>query len=249
MSKNHEVIGTGKTHIVFVHYFGGDAGSWRWLAKKLSKKYTCILLNLPGFNDTIIEEEPSIAYYAQYINAQIASLNLKSYVLCGHSMGGKLALYAALINKYNKPEGIILIAPSPPTVEHMPKKEKERMLNHPNKDEAATTVENATRKTLKKSKLEYAVKSQLRIQSKAWQWWLETGMNHDISKRIYTLDIPTVVICSEDDPVISMQAIHNDVMPYLSKGSLITLSGIGHLIPLEATQKLAKQIHNICKTL
>lgn len=247
MSNTYEIVGTGKTTIVFIHYFGGDAGSWKWLAKKLSKKFTCILLNLPGFNDTAIDEEPSIYNYSQFINAQIEALNLDSYILCGHSMGGKLALYAALINENIKPKKIILIAPSPPTVEHMPDDEKKRMLNHPNREEAIATVENASVKKLNETKFKYAVDSQLRIHSKAWEWWIHIGMNHNISNGIHTLDIPTIVICSKDDPVIFMDAIYNDVMPYLSKGTLLSLSGIGHLIPLEATRKLAKHIKRICK--
>lgn len=248
MNKNYEIIGTGKMHLVFIHYFGGDAGSWKWLAKRLSKKFTCILLNLPGFNETELDGTPSIAYYAQFINSQIESLNLKSYILCGHSMGGKLALYAALINESQKPDHIILIAPSPPTVEHMTEKEKKRMLNHPNRAEAVTTVENVTFKNLKKNRYKYAVESQLRIESNAWEWWLNTGMNNNISERLNDFTIPTVVICSEDDPVISMDAIHNDVMPYLSNGTLITLKGVGHLIPMEAPRKLAKLIKSIFKT-
>ena len=239
---NYQIIGTGKTHIVFVHYFGGDAGSWKWLAKRLSKKFTCILLNLPGFNDTSIEEEPSIYVYAKFINEQIEALKLEAYILCGHSMGGKLALYAALINEVNKPKKIILIAPSPPTIENMSEAEKKRMLNHPNRDEAITTVENATKKSLKKRKFDYAVDSQLRIKTTAWEWWLNTGMNHDISDRISGLDIPTVVICSKDDPVISMDAIYKDVMPFLAKGTLLVLSRVGHLIPMEDTRKLARHI-------
>ncbi len=245
MANNYEIIGTGKTHLVFVHYFGGDAGSWRWLAKRLSKKFTCILLNLPGFNETPMEEEPSIYFFAKYINDQIATLNLKSYVLCGHSMGAKLVLYAALINEATRPKKILLIAPSPPTIENMSADEKKRMLNHPNREEAIATVENVTKKHLKKGKSEYAVESQLRIQPNVWDWWINVGMKHDISDRINGLEIPTVVICSKDDPVISMDAIYKDVMPYLSKGTLLVLSGVGHLIPMETTRKLARHIKRI----
>jgi len=46
-------------------------------------------------------------------------------------MGRRLGLYAFLINEGIKSKKVILIAPSPPTVEHMPDDEKKRMLNHP----------------------------------------------------------------------------------------------------------------------
>lgn len=246
-SNAYEIIGTGKKKIVFIHYFGGDAGSWKWLAKRLAKTHTCYLLNLPGFNDTELNIEPSIYNYSIFINKQIRLLKLKNYTLCGHSMGGKLALYAALMNQVQKPEKIILVAPSPATTESMADEEKERMLNHPNKNEAIQTVENAIVRKLKKNKYVYAVDSQLRIHSDAWKWWIETGMNHDISEGVKKIEIPTFVICSKDDPVISMDAIYNDVMPYLAMGTLIALNRIGHLIPLEATRKLARHIKKISK--
>ena len=244
---NYEIVGNGKKKIVFIHYFGGDAGSWKWLAKRLVKSHTCILLNLPGFNETELNFEPSIYEYAIFVNKQIEALKLKDYTLCGHSMGGKIALYAALMNEVNKPKKIILVAPSPPTTENMPDDEKERMLQHPNKIEAIQTVKNGIVKKLRRGKFEYAVNSQLRINTKAWNWWINEGMNHDISMGIKNLEIPTFVICSKNDPVISMDAIYNEVMPYLSKGTLIVFNRIGHLIPLEATRKLARHIKKISK--
>ena len=55
MTKQYEVIGTGETTIIIIHYFESDSGSWRWLAKRLSKKFTCNLLDLTEFNDTEID--------------------------------------------------------------------------------------------------------------------------------------------------------------------------------------------------
>jgi pimeloyl-ACP methyl ester carboxylesterase len=246
-NKPYEIVGTGKKHIVFVHYFGGDAGSWKWLVKRLSKNFTCVLLNLPGFNNTENLEELSIYSYANFINQQIEKLNIKDYILCGHSMGGKLALYAAQIMMGEKPEKILLIAPSPPTVENMPEEEKQRMLNHPNKEEAIKTVEKVTKKKLRKEKRNYAIESQLRIDSKAWKWWITEGMNEDISERIATLDIPTFVICSKKDPAISIDAIYKEVMPNLVKPSILVLNRVGHLIPMESPRKLARQIKRISK--
>ncbi len=243
----YEIVGKGKKHIVFVHYFGGDAGSWKWLVKRFAKKYTCVLLNLPGFNNTKNLKDPSIYSYANFINQQIEKLGIKDYILCGHSMGGKLALYASQIMAFEKPEKIILIAPSPPTVENMPDEEKERMLNHPNREEAINTVEKVTKRKLRKEKKKYAIESQLRIDHKAWKWWITEGMNEDISERITTLNIPTFVICSKKDPAISIKAIYEEVMPNLVQPSIMVFNRVGHLIPMEAPRKLARLIKRISK--
>lgn len=244
-NSTYKTIGNGERTIVFVHYFGGDAGSWEWTAKRLKKNHRCILLNLPGFGGTSPLEKPSIYGFAQFINQIIADLGLEDYTLCGHSMGAKLVLYAAKINTGIKPKKIILVAPSPPTVENMDDKERNRMLRHPNKEEAEKTVIGATQKKLSKQRFDYAVASQLRIDEATWDWWLKNGMNNNIADRIQGLEIPTFVIFSKDDPVIEPDAIYEEVLPNLSKPSVTALSKIGHLIPMEAPRKLARQIQRI----
>lgn len=172
LKKNYRIVGDGKKTIVFAHYFGGDSGSWKWLAERLKKKYTCVLIDLPGFNDTEPLANKSIFDFATYINGCIQELELKNYTLCGHSMSGKLVLYAAMLLESNRPERLILIAPSPPTTEDMSTDEKKRMLNHPDLDEAVTTVQKVTVRHLKKKRFDYAVNSQLRIEDATWDWWI-----------------------------------------------------------------------------
>lgn len=244
---DYDIVGSGKKTIVFVHYFGGDSGSWRWMAKRLQKKHTCVLLNLPGFNNTAPLPEPSIYDFAQYINACIEELQLEDYILCGHSMGAKLVLYAAKIKLENSPKSIVLIAPSPPTVEKMDKEERERMLNHPDEGEAKNTVRGASQKSLRKKRFAYAVQSQLNIDEATWDWWLKRGMSHSIADRIEGLEIPSHIIYSNNDPVIEPETIHQEVMPYLLSPSLIAFGNVGHLIPLETPRKLARQIKRIAK--
>lgn len=244
---DYEIIGNGNRTIVFIHYFGGDAGSWHWLAKRLQKNHTCILLNLPGFGATRPLSRPSIFEFSKFVNACIADLGLKEYMLCGHSMGGKLALYAAKIMEGVKPKKIILIAPSPPTVENMAAEERDRMLKHPNAEEAMKTVKGAIRRKLGKKKYAYAIESQLRIDDNTWNWWLTVGMQNNIAERIKNLDISTHIVFSKNDPVIAQEAIYSEVLPYLKKPSVIAFGKIGHLIPMEAPRKLARQIKRITK--
>ncbi|WP_282115960.1 alpha/beta fold hydrolase [Cellulophaga baltica] len=237
--ENPKAFTMSKKAMVFLHYFGGDAGSWQWVCKHLEEEVQCYPLNLPGFGGTSVSETPSISSFSKYINDEIAALDLKDYILVGHSMGGKLALSAALQNVANPPSKIVLIAPSPPTTEDMSAEEKERMLKHPDREEAIQTVKNGTVKSLNKERFEYAVNSQLRIAEISWQWWLKTGMNNSIATQVKKLTTPVSVIFSEDDPVITEEAIQKEVLPYLHKATPISMKGIGHLIPLEAPKKLA----------
>ncbi|HEA21836.1 hypothetical protein LCGC14_0665930 [marine sediment metagenome] len=244
---NYEIVGTGNKTMVFIHYFGGDAGSWKWLAKRLQKRYTCVLLNLPGFGGNTPIAQPSIYEFSQFINACIDELNLKEYTLCGHSMGGKLALYAAQMMKGVKPSNIVLIAPSPPTVEDMEEQERDRMLIHPNAEEALKTVRGATIKKLEKKRFAYALESQMRIDENTWDWWLTKGMRNNIADRVESLKIPTYVIFSKDDPVIAPEAIYSEVLPHLKKPSFTALTKVGHLIPMESPRKLARLLKRFGK--
>ncbi|MGB3774378.1 MAG: alpha/beta hydrolase, partial [Leeuwenhoekiella sp.] len=239
--KHYIKTGTGKKVIVFIHYFGGDAGSWKWMGEHLKKDCTCYFLNLPGFNNTTPLETKTIAAFSEYINEAISHLNLEHYILCGHSMGAKLVAYAAATSK-NPPERLILIAPSPPTVEKMPSEEKERMLKHPNKDEAIKTVKGVCVQQLDEERFNYGVNSQLAIEDKTWDWWLEKGMGNDVSDIIKTGNTPATVICSQDDPVIPMEWIENEVKPYFKDLEVVVYKDLGHLIPMEAPRKLATTI-------
>ncbi|QLG46548.1 alpha/beta fold hydrolase [Costertonia aggregata] len=248
MKYNYEILGKGNHTIVLVHYFGGSGKSWDWVAKRLRKKFRIITITLPGFGGTTPLPELSIFDFAKYINGCIEEIGLDNYLLCGHSMSTKLALYATQITRGIPPKGLVLIAPSPPTIEKMTDEEKNRMLKHPDKNEAIATVENATVKTLRKRRFKLAVESQLQIDEKTWDWWLEKGMLHSIADRIQGIETPTFVICANEDPVIPMNDIFEEVLPYLHKPRLIQLSGCGHLIPLESPRKLAKRLRQIANT-
>jgi len=247
MSEKYYSQGKGKKTMVFVHYFGGDAHSWQWLVKRLQKKYNCVVLNLPGFGGTPPLEEPSIYGFANYINSCVKELKLEDYILCGHSMGAKFALYAAKLMPTNPPKHVVLIAPSPPTVEHMTAQERQRMLKHPDRAEAIQTVKGATVKNLRKIKFDQAVASQLKIDPTTWKWWLLEGMRHNIAERIKDLEMGITVIYAREDPVIPEAHIHSEVLPYIQKPSTVALGKVGHLMPMEAPRKLARQLHRIAK--
>ena len=213
----------------------------------MKNTHTCICLNLPGFGGTPPGAEPSIYFFANWINEQIKKLNITNYTLCGHSMSAKLILYAAQMMTGEPPKKLILVAPSPPTTENMSKEDRLRMLDHPNIEEARNTVDKVIRKRMRKAKRQYAIDSQLRIDNNTWQWWLNQGMHHDISKFIEFLQIPVFVICSRKDPVIKMKAIYNEVLPNLNRASLIIFNRCGHLIPMESPRKLAREIRRISR--
>ena len=236
--------GRGEQTLVFLHYFGGAADSWRWVVERMPD-YRCITLNLPGFGGTKAPRQPSLRYYGDAVSKTLAGLELGEYTLIGHSMGGKIALQVALIDDH-PPQRLVLIAPSPPTTEPMPDEEKERLLNnHPDEDNAKTTVKNATRQPLSDEQYSLAIKTHMIVDDRAWRWWLLEGMNQSIAAGMSQLNLPVTVLASQDDPVIPYGTIQSDVIDIIPNASLIATGGIGHLIPLEAADWVTAQLRRV----
>lgn len=236
--------GQAQKTLVFLHYFGGAATSWRWVAEQLPD-YRCIAIHLPGFGGRSALDQPSLQQYANDVCQELARLEIEDYILVGHSMGGKIALQIAA-SCDRTPSQIILVAPSPPTQEPMPAEEKERLLNnHPSQDNALTTVTNATQQSLNREQNELAVKTHIIVENSAWRWWLLDGMNHSIADQVAQISVPVTVIASEDDPVIPFETIQSEVLDVLPNADLIITQQVGHLIPLEAAEWLAHQLRAI----
>lgn len=247
MNENNKIMKWGDhgSVLVFLHYFGGSAQSWFWVAEKLSDDYRCIAINFPGFGGEPPMESPSIQDFADYVRKLLVSLGIKTYTLMGHSMGGKIALQMATDDSEKSIDQLILIAPSPPTTEPTPEKEKERMLHHCEPKKAEKLIHDAIKTPLTKEQFALALKTQLITDDATWKWWILKGMNHSIADHIKSLELPVTVLASKDDPVITPDVIKKRVMPFLNHAKLLTTEGVGHLSPLEAPVWIAEQIRNV----
>ncbi|MEO6902106.1 MAG: alpha/beta hydrolase [Bacteroidia bacterium] len=89
---NYTDSGKGRV-IVLLHGFLGSHEIWADFAKKLSKKYRVIIIDLLGHGAT-----STIGYYhsmellAQSVKAVLDKIGVRRYVLAGHSMGGYVTL-------------------------------------------------------------------------------------------------------------------------------------------------------------
>lgn len=231
--------------LVFLHYFGGSRRSWKWVIDVLKADYQCIALNLPGFGNSTPLKEPSIESLADYCRKELDQLEITNYTLIGHSMGAKIALQMASDALERNIGQLILIAPSPPGIEPIEDAEKERMLKHPNLEEALTTVKNITKIPLSEAQQNLAIEDNLIADETTWFWWLNDGMNYSLKDLTKVLKMPISILNSENDPVITPEIINERVINVLPKSELVTTKNSGHLIPMENPSWLAEQIKKI----
>ncbi len=240
---NVEEQGQGPHTLIFLHYFGGSAQTWREVSAALAHQAHCIALDLKGFGAS---DAPLTGYtmaeQANDLAAVIEALKLKRYTLVGHSMGGKIAL-AFAARPCDDLQELILVAPSPPTPEPMSAAERERLLSGYGQRQAAeATLHKITVQPLSTAQRESIIADNLRSSQAAWRAWLETGSREDISAQMANVQVPVTVIAGSTDPVIDLDLIKHEVLSRFAHESLITLAQIGHLSPLEAPEQLAGAI-------
>ncbi|MCL2177591.1 MAG: alpha/beta hydrolase [Firmicutes bacterium] len=91
--------------IVFLHGWGGSIDSFIYIAKALSTKYRCILIDLVGHGKTDYPNAPFTIYdYAEHTLEVLKALQVDNTYIVAHSFGGRIALllsayHPALIKK------------------------------------------------------------------------------------------------------------------------------------------------------
>lgn len=103
----HDNMGSEKPAIVFVHGAGGSGEIWRYQLDKI-REYNLIALDLPGHGKSEGEAADSIKEYCESVRLFTEALDLKRFVIAGHSMGGAISLEAALTYP-EVLEGLIII--------------------------------------------------------------------------------------------------------------------------------------------
>jgi len=85
--------------LLFLHGFMGSAQDWKAVAQICAQDYFCILVDLPGHGQNIhlpLKTRLDFKAWSQALVSLADQLDLKSVCLIGYSLGGRLALHAAL---------------------------------------------------------------------------------------------------------------------------------------------------------
>lgn len=103
---HYNLIGRGKTQILFLHGFCASQHTWDFIVDYFDKeKYTLVFVDLLGHGYSSIDENTdySLTSQTRVIYDFINFLNLKDFIIIGHSYGGSvilllMVLYGKLIN-------------------------------------------------------------------------------------------------------------------------------------------------------
>ncbi|MBB3260684.1 uncharacterized protein (TIGR02246 family) [Paraburkholderia bannensis] len=236
--------GQGTQTLVFLHYWGGSARTWRYVTDALARAYRTIAIDHRGWGDSDAPPQGyTIADLADDAQGAIEALGLERYVLVGHSMGGKVAQLLAS-RRPRGLQGLVLVAPSPPSPMDLPDEARAAMLHAYDTRESVSAVLDHVLcgSPLAPEQREQVLEDSLRGAPQAKAAWPNVAMREDISAQVAAIAVPVLVIAGERDQVDRVETLKAQLLPRIAGAQLEVLAGVGHLSPLEAPAELARLI-------
>lgn len=107
MLLHYKEIGEGKP-LVILHGLFGTSDNWQTHAKKLGEYYRVILVDQRNHGHSPWSEDFTYEHLADDLERLIVHLDIEQFLLIGHSMGGKTAMYYS--QKYpNRLEKMVVV--------------------------------------------------------------------------------------------------------------------------------------------
>lgn len=233
--------------LVFLHHFGGSARSWDMVIERLGHDWETVALDLPGFGASAGEPGPyTISAYADRVQDRLRAL--ASYVLVGHSMGGKVAL-AFAARRPAALRRLVLLAPSPPTPEPIAEEVRARLIaGWSQYGTASETLARATARPLGEAERGRVIADMMAADRGAWTAWLEQGSREDISGLMPLVATPTLILSGECDQAIGTDVVRREVAARLKTAALLPVPGAGHLLPIEAPDAVVEAIRECARS-
>lgn len=230
--------------LVFLHYWGGSSRTWDGVVDELASEFRAIAPDHRGWGDS---EAPAqgyaIADLANDAQGVIEAMNLSRYILVGHSMGGKVAQFIASRQPRGL-EGVVLVAPSPPSPTLLPDEQRTAMSHaYDSRESVEWVLDNVlTHNALAPLQREQVIADSLRGAPQAKTGWLDVAMREDITTEVAAIDVPVLVIAGEHDQIDRVETLTAELLPRVAGARMHVLPDTGHLSPLEAPAALAALI-------
>jgi pimeloyl-ACP methyl ester carboxylesterase len=241
--------GTREPSLLFLHYWGGSSRTWDPVFNRLKIDFRCVAYDHRGWGES---DKPETGYrvhdLANDAEALIQTLGLTRYVLIGHSMGGKVAQLLAA-RRPGGLEGLILVAPAPPTPMNVPEAQRKQMIQAYQYREAVKfLIKNIlTAVPLSDQIRQQIVEDTLKGGIAAKHAWPEKGMLEDISREVADITVPTLVLAGENDQVEKIDSLERALVPNIPAARMTVIPETGHLSPLEVPDKIASEIRTFLR--
>lgn len=225
----HTDMGDGDP-VVFIHGLGSYIPAWNKNLNSLAARFRCIAVDLPGYGKSSKPlHSGTMDYYALVVIKLMNKLGIEKFSVCGHSMGGVVALKLAIEHgsRLNK---MILVAPG--GAETYSEDEKLLVRSYLNADRIISNDNEQIANNVKVNFHNFPYDAQFmiddRIAMRNFPWFADHAeivarsamgvLNSDVPERLSEITVPTLGFFGENDKMIPNRFVH----PWLSVGDVIT---------------------------
>ncbi len=232
---NFESIDESKKSILFIAGAGMDHRLVRAIQLPDSKYNKPLIIDLPGHGKSNGYSSNSIESYSQFLMNALEGYDLKDLSLCGHSMGGLVALDMALTHNFETKELILVNSIYPTRVaDALLAKAKAG-----NGDAANFIIKYGLHRRLLGMRNAFSEANELVMLDD-----LEACNNYELDLNdIKNLAIPISIILGNKDRLVDLKAVENftDVVP----SQTYIMDEVGHFSFFEDPDELSRLISRI----
>ena len=242
--------GSGEPTLLFLHYWGGSARTWNAVISELSANFRCIAYDQRGWGQSDAPEQGySIRDLALDARNIVEALDLRRYVLVGHSMGGKVSQFLAS----QRPPGLVglvLVAPATPTPQKIPEAAKQAQLHaYDSRENALQAMAFLTAFPPSNTLRDQILADNFAASPRAKLAWPTSSAYEDISGAVVNINVPTLIVAGDQDRQDPLEQHRREVLPRIPGASIEVIHNSGHLIPIDQPHQLAEVIRVFVPTL
>jgi pimeloyl-ACP methyl ester carboxylesterase len=255
--------GSGTQTILFIHGLGSYIPTWKLNIPALKNYCRCIAVDLPGHGKSSKEiHSGSMSYYAKVLKEFLQELKIENAVLCGHSMGGQIAMnftlqFPDLVDK--------LILAAPAGFEKFSKDEKEWIKSVFTSDYVMNTSEERQAHSFGSSFYEMSEAAEKIINDKIavrddpdyFKYCsiiansLHGMLDDNIFENLNKIEPKTLIIFGKNDQLIPNQILHPNLSTaqiaqtgasQMPKSKLLFFPECGHYVQLEKPEMFNKSV-------
>lgn len=237
----YEILGQTGQPIVLIHGFGLDRSIWRDVASRYLANHRVILPDVRGHGES---EAPkgvySMTVLAKDIKHLLEFLGVSKAIICGHSMGG----YIALAFAENVPErlaglGLITTRAKPDSEEG--RAGRYEMVEKVKEDGSKVLAQSLAPKLSQDEAIVSRMKEMIAQTPANGIIGALKGMAERPDRRdlLPKIKVPALVVAGEADQIINLQDAEQ-MARALPRGEFLSIEGAGHMPMLETKSELGQ---------
>jgi len=218
---NYINYGTGKDTIVLLHGWGQNIEMMQPIGNGLSKNYSIVIIDLPGFG---LSEEPkgiwTLYDYVECVHELLEGLKVSNPILMGHSFGGKISLLYA--SKYGVKKLVVFGSPFKREITKLSLKTK--ILKELKKIPGINKLELFAKKHMGSTDYRNASEVMRKI--------LVEHVNLDITEEVKKIKCSTLIIWGTNDEAVSINDAY-ELEKLIKDAGVVSYEGCTHYAYLE----------------